>query len=224
MKESFTQSAYWMASGTVIGAGISTAIGNVGVVGSFGGMSFGVGAVASMGAVVGLAGYGALSALATEDAIALGAIGMGGLGGVCISTAVGGMGVSLGGTAFGIGMGTMAVTGGVLGLAAYGAYKILTTTNRQTKFYKNLLALEQITREYEQERFWTFLEVDTDLALFRTEVQEIEPVSENIVVSCKIAPQTPQKRDLFTNAFSLEEKFRELELEEELQFLKANLK
>lgn len=36
-------------------------------------------------------------------------------------------------------------------------------TDRETKFYKNLLALEQISKEYEEEKYSTALEIEDEL-------------------------------------------------------------
>ncbi|MCU0533309.1 MAG: hypothetical protein MUD14_05365 [Hydrococcus sp. Prado102] len=80
-----------------------------------------------------------------------------------MANAVGGMGLSVGGTAFGIGMGAMATAGGVVGLGIYGLCRMLQRSNSQTKFYSNMLALEQISREYEQEKRWANLEVEEEL-------------------------------------------------------------
>lgn len=113
----------YIATGAVTGAGVSATIGGMGLVGSFGGIGIGMAPVAAAGAVVGAAAYGGLNAIADADVTAVGAIGIGALGGAGVSATVGGMGLAGGFGAVGIGMGTMAAAGGVVGLGAYGLYK-----------------------------------------------------------------------------------------------------
>lgn len=148
----------FIGGGAIAGLSTSTMLGGVGLVGNFGGIGLGLGAMTGTGAILGAATYGAFQAIASEDTTALGAIGLGSLGGVAVSATMGGMGLSVGGAAFGIGMGSMAAAGGVLGLSVYGLTKILTNGNKEAKMYRNLSYLEEITREYEEERKWRDLE------------------------------------------------------------------
>lgn len=116
-------SVVFIAGGAVTGASVSATIGGMGLVGGFGGVSIGVAPVAVVGAVAGAAAYGGFKAIADGDAVAVGAIGIGALGGAGVSATVGGMGLAGGFGAVGIGMGTMAAAGGVVGLGVYGLYK-----------------------------------------------------------------------------------------------------
>ncbi|MFB2880277.1 DnaJ domain-containing protein [Floridanema aerugineum] len=125
MANNLTEGAAFIASGTASGAAFSGTVGNMGLVGGFGGIGIGFAPVAAAGGVVGAAAYGAFQAIGEGDAIAIGAMGIGAVGGISFYSAVGGMGLSVGGTAFGIGMGTMAAAGGVLGLAFYGIAKLI---------------------------------------------------------------------------------------------------
>ncbi|MFB2833693.1 DnaJ domain-containing protein [Floridanema evergladense] len=125
MSDNLTKGATFISTGTFTGAAVSTTFGNMGLVGGFGGIGIGMAPVAAAGGVVGAAAYGAFQAIGEGDAIAFGAIGIGAVCGVGFYSAVGGMGLSVGGTAFGIGMGTMAAAGGVIGLAFYGIAKLI---------------------------------------------------------------------------------------------------
>ena len=82
------------------------------------------------------------------------------------------MGLSFGGTAFGIGIGSMAVAGGIVGLGAYGFAKMFSQCNSQDKLAQNLLWLEEITREYHQEKNWCNLEIETELKSLKATVQK----------------------------------------------------
>ncbi len=130
----------------------------MGLVGKFGGIGLGLGTMTGTGMIIGAATYGGLKAITDKDATALGAIGLGTLGGVGVSATVGGIGLSVGGTAFSIGMGSMATAGGIVGLGIYGLTKIFSHTSQPTKLYRNLQYLEAITLEYEEERKWADLE------------------------------------------------------------------
>lgn len=125
MINNYKEGAAFIYTGTAAGAGVSATVGGMGLVGSFGGIGIGMAPVAAAGGVVGAAAYGAFQAIGEGDATAFGALGIGAVGGVGFYSAVGGMGLSFGGTAFGIGMGTMAAAGGVIGLAAYGIAKLI---------------------------------------------------------------------------------------------------
>lgn len=125
MAENIGEGAAFIGTGTLMGASVSATVGGMGLVGGFGGVGIGMTPVAAAGGVVGAAAFGAFQAIGEGDAAAFGAIGIGAVGGIGVYSAVGGMGLSFGGTAVGIGMGTMAATGGVIGLAAYGIAKLI---------------------------------------------------------------------------------------------------
>lgn len=91
--------------------------------------------------------------------------------GAAVSTTVGGMGLAGSFGGIGIGMGAMAAAGGVVGLAAYGAYKIINQDDTGKNFHRNLQALAEITKEYEDKKRWTDLEVDAELETLKTQMQ-----------------------------------------------------
>lgn len=148
----------FVVGGSVTGAGVSTAIGGIGLVGSFGGIGIGMGIMTGVGAIAGAAAYGTAQAVTDKDATVIGAIGLGSLGGIGVSTTVGGIGLGIGGTAIGLGVGSMALAGGVVGLGIYGIGKIFNTHQVSSNYWKNVQFLQQITEEYETERLWLELE------------------------------------------------------------------
>ncbi|MGA9378675.1 MAG: hypothetical protein WBV73_07880 [Phormidium sp.] len=99
MSDNLTEGAAFISTGTFTGAAVSTTFGNMGLVGGFGGIGIGFAPVAAAGGVVGAATYGAFQAIGEGDATAFGALGIGAVGGVGFYSAVGGMGLSFGGTA-----------------------------------------------------------------------------------------------------------------------------
>ena len=123
MAENSGESVVFIASGAGLGIGTSATIGGMGLVGGFGAVGIGMAPVTLAGAVAGAAAYGAFKAIGEGDTAAFGAIGLGAFGGASVSATVGGMGLAGGFGAVGIGMGTMAAAGGVVGLGVYGLYK-----------------------------------------------------------------------------------------------------
>lgn len=152
-----------VGSGVVAGGSIAGTYGGIGLVGSFGGMSLGAFPLATAGAIVGAAASGAIAAIQDRDAVAITAVGIGTLGGVATYSAVGGVGLGIGGTAFGIGMGTMATLGGIVGLGVYGVAKMLGGSNNTTQLYANLQAIAALTAEYELEQKFIALETDIEV-------------------------------------------------------------
>ncbi|MBD2577958.1 hypothetical protein [Oscillatoria sp. FACHB-1406] len=201
-----------IASGAAIGANLSTTVGGMGLIGSFGGMSLGMGIMTGAGAMVGAATFGGLEALKTGDATALGAIGIGALGGVSVSATIGGMGLSVGGAAMGIGMGTMAVVGGVFGLGIYGLHKAIVGSDRSYNFYENWLALEVICREHEDEQRWRSLEVERELEILK---QTINTRDTYLKILYQVEPVLSERR--------WEQRMVDLEEQEELEALKQQI-
>ncbi len=156
-------SVLFIGSGAVGGGSIAGTYGGIGLVGSFGGMSLGAFPLATAGAIVGAAASGAIAAIQDRDAVAITAVGIGTLGGVATYSAVGGVGLGIGGTAFGIGMGTMATLGGIVGLGVYGVAKMLGGSNNTAQLYANLQAIADIRTEYELEQKFIALETDVDV-------------------------------------------------------------
>jgi len=123
--QNLTTGTTFVTVGATTGAGIYSTIGGVGLLGSFGGIGLGMMPLIGVGAVAGAATYGAFRAINQGDAIAWGAVGLGAISGIGISSVVGGMGLSFAGTAVGIGMGTLGVFGGIVGLGLYGIAQLI---------------------------------------------------------------------------------------------------
>lgn len=170
MTDKIAESAAFIASGTAAGASISATVGGMGLVGGFGGVGIGMTPVAAAGGVIGAAAYGAVQAIEEGDTAALAAIGIGAVGGAGVSAAVGGMGLAIGGNAVGIGMGAMTAAGGVVGLAAYGVYKIINQAEAEKNLHRNLQTLAEITNEYEDKKRWIDLEIDAELEAMKAQM------------------------------------------------------
>ncbi|MCZ8118687.1 MAG: DnaJ domain-containing protein [Microcystis sp. LE18-22.4A] len=142
------------AVGGVTGANLSACLGNIGLVGGFGGISVGLVGMTEIGILTSSAIYASLQGLETNDHNVGLALGIGSLGGIGIYSTFGGVGVAVKGTAFGVGVGSMAIAGGLVGLGIYGVMKMLSPTYSDNNFYSNLEFFDRITREYEEALFW----------------------------------------------------------------------
>jgi hypothetical protein len=184
------------ATGTLAGVGLSATIGNMGLVGSVGGVAVGAFPVAVAGSVVGFAVYGATEALKNSDSDVIFPIATGATIGVGMFSIFGGMGLGVAGTAVSIGGATMAFAGGVVGLGIYGAFKMIEKVDKMAPGESATQAFcrmeERINDAYLDSFFYTeaLLEV----------------------------------AELINPDLAWERKFRELEIEEELQQLKAQVK
>lgn len=139
------------AIGGVTGANLSACLGNIGLVGGFGGISVGLVGMTGIGILTSSAIYAGLE---TNDRTVGLALGIGSLGGIGIYSTFGGVGVAVKGTAFAVGVGSMAIAGGGVGLGVYGLMKMLSPSYSHNNFYDNLEFFERITREYEAALFW----------------------------------------------------------------------
>jgi hypothetical protein len=195
MAENSRESVVFIASGAAAGAGISATIGGMGLAGSFGAVGIGMAPVTAAGAVAGAATYGAFKAIEEGDAAAFGTIGIGAVGGAGISATVGGMGLAGSFGAVGVGMGTMAAAGGVFGLGVYGLYKAF----QQQPGQRMAGAVDAFDRMESN-----LLERETySQALLELELEYLE-------------------RN-FLAEWTWQQKFAALEVEEELEVLKAQL-
>jgi hypothetical protein len=149
-------------SGAMTAAFASTTLGSIGLVGGFGGISLSMGTMTGVGLIIGSAIYGGFQTLQTGDKIGYSALGLGMVGGVGLYNTIGGVGLGIGGTAFSLGMGTMALSGGVLGLGLYGLSQILNNNYSVSNYYANSFFLEKITQEYQEQRFWSNLEIEEE--------------------------------------------------------------
>ncbi|NET26804.1 DnaJ domain-containing protein [Okeania sp. SIO1I7] len=187
MTKNLSESFPYISIGATTGATFSTTVGNIGLIGSFGGISIGATPIIGAGAVVGAATYGAVKAITKSDPTAIGFIGMGSYGGVTLSSTIGGMGLGVGGTAFGVGMGAMATFGGVVGLGLYGFFqainsspknrivdsfatfermegKILDRVSWQETYNQTMVELDFVLTETAAKQKFTDLEIEAELA------------------------------------------------------------
>ena len=128
-QKNITTGVAFISAGAITGASVSSTIGGMGLVGSFGGIGIGATPVICAGAVTGAAAYGALQAI-QGDTVAIGAIAIGSIGGATASSFIGSMGLVAPKIGLAVGVGTlpMAAVGGVVGLAAFGVAKMLSET------------------------------------------------------------------------------------------------
>jgi WD40 repeat protein len=181
------EGAAFVAGGAATGAWVSTTVGGMGLAGGFGAVGIGMAPVAATGAVAGAAAYGAFRAIGENDAFAFGAIGIGAVGGIGISTTFGGMGLAAGGTAVGIGIGTMAAAGGVFGLGVYGLAKMLQETGTkeppaqafarmeekilfQEAYIQALMELDPKLAEEAWKQKFAVLEIDEELKALKAQI------------------------------------------------------
>ncbi|WP_413161733.1 hypothetical protein ACL6C3_23905 [Capilliphycus salinus ALCB114379] len=184
------------ATGTLAGVGLSATIGNMGLVGSFGGVAVGAFPVAVAGSVVGFAVYGATEALKNTDSDVIFPIATGAIIGAGMFGIVGGMGLGVAGTAVSIGGATMGVAGAVVGLGVYGAFKMVEKVDKMMPAETAMQAFSRMEERINDAYLDSFFYTEALL-----EVAEL------------INPDLAWER-----------KFRELEIEEELQQLKAQVK
>lgn len=176
MNNNLSESLPYIYTGVATGATFSTTVGNIGLIGGFGGISIGATSIIGTGAVVGAATYGAFKAVTELDPTAFGFIGMGSYGGVTLSSAIGGMGLSVGGTAFGIGMGTMATFGGIVGIGIYGFFQAF-NSSPQNRIIDSFATFEQMERKILDNVSWlefynqAMIELDHVLAEIETEAK-----------------------------------------------------
>ena len=128
-RKNIATGAAFISAGAIAGTSLSSTIGGMGLVGSFGGIGIGAAPVICAGAVTGAATYGALQAI-QGDRAAISAIAIGSIGGATASSFIGSMGLVAPKIGLAVGIGTlpMAAVGGVVGLAAYGVAKMLNET------------------------------------------------------------------------------------------------
>ena len=174
--------------GSMTGAGIYSTIGGIGIVGGFGGLSIGLSGITTGGTVLGFAAYGAVEGIASGDAAAFTSVGLGAIGGAGIGSTIGGVGVSLGGSAFGIGIGSMTAVGGIFGLGIYGLAKMFANSG---------------TKESTAETFHRMEDKISYMEAYNQALMELNPLFADLI---------------------WEQKFSSLEIEDELEMLKAQIK
>jgi WD40 repeat protein len=157
--------------GATTGQVIASQVGGIGVVGGFGGMALGTPVIVVGGAIAGAAVKAIIDGIETGDVTVLGVTTLGSVLGAGFSATVGNVGVGVAGSAFGVGLGTMAITGGVLALGVYQLIKMFGSSSSESKYFENLLFLEQITEEYEFEQQWKSLEIEEEFQKLKATIQ-----------------------------------------------------
>ncbi len=150
-------------SGGIAGSSAYFTFGSIGIVGGFGGVGIGMAGMTAAGTVLGAAVYGAFQGIEDGDATAFTAIGLGVIGGAGVSATIGGIGISFGGSVFGIGMGSMAAMGGICGLGVYGLAKMFSSATNPEPIAETFNRMEErIT--FEEAYYQAMMELDPTLA------------------------------------------------------------
>lgn len=175
-------------TGSMAGAGIYSTMGGVGLVGGFGSIGIGLVGMTTAGTAVGFAVYGAVAGIANGDSAAFISTGLGAFYGANFASTIGGVGVGFGGSAFGIGMGSMTVTGGVIGLGIYGLAKMF--ANSETKesyaavfdrmedkisymdaYYQAMIELNPFFADLVWEQQFSELEIEDELEMLKAQIK-----------------------------------------------------
>lgn len=183
--------------GGVAGASISTTVGSVGLVGAGGGIALGLPPVAGAGVITGFAISGARIALSEGDATALVALGVGASFGTIVYSTVGGVGLAGSFGAVGLGLGSMTIFGGVVGLGIYGAAKMLDRGSKESyaQVFSRMeekiswreaytqalleLELEAFLREDKLKREFLLLEAGSEISRITEELERRKLVKQN---------------------------------------------
>jgi hypothetical protein len=137
-------------------------------------MALGTPVIVVGGAIAGAAVKAIIDGIETGDVTVLGVTTLGSVLGAGFSATVGNVGVGVAGSAFGVGLGTMAITGGVLALGVYQLIKMFGSSSSESKYFENLLFLEQITEEYEFEQQWKSLEIEEEFQKLKKFIQILD--------------------------------------------------
>jgi WD40 repeat protein len=174
--------------GATTGQVIASQVGGIGVVGGFGGMALGTPVIVVGGAIAGAAVKAIIDGIETGDVTVLGVTTLGSVLGAGFSATIGNVGVGVAGSAFGVGLGTMAVTGGVFALGVYQLIKMF--SKGQSK--------ESVAQTFER--------------------------MEGRISGQELYNQAMMELDPILGEIAWEQKMRILDIEEELQELKAAIK
>lgn len=135
-----------VAGGAVAGA----SIGKVGILAGGTGYSLSAVPLTALGALTGAALYEALRSLIEKDTSSASAAVIGGAAGAATSAAIGGVGLTVGGSAIGVGMASMAAGGAVVGLGLVGLNRLLQQGVDPEKLLDR--AIEQMEADSQQAR------------------------------------------------------------------------
>lgn len=208
-------------SGGIAGASVYSTMGGIGIIGGFGGLGLGAWGMTAAGAFAGCAVYGVVKGVEDSDANIFTATGLGVIGGIGASKIVGGIGVSLGGSAFGVGMCSMAAMGGIFGLGIYGLAKMFDDSQTNESFAETFDRLEE--RIFYEEAYWqAMLELDNTFAEISLRHKFVDLEIEEELEKLKAQNRAKKKLKSAWNTFNNSDKFVENDLEED--FIKIESK
>lgn len=187
-KTKMNKDVFFPLGGGIAGGSVYSTIGGIGVVGGFGGLGVGITGMTAAGTVIGSAFYGAAKGIEDGDATAFVATGLGAIGGIGASATIGGIGISFGGSTFGIGMLSMTAMGGVFGLGVYGLAKMFSssrinepiaeTFNRmedrisyEEAYHQALMELNPIFEELIWYQKFNVLEIEDELEILKGQIR-----------------------------------------------------
>ncbi|MBE9203156.1 DnaJ domain-containing protein [Synechocystis salina LEGE 06099] len=159
MPINLTEESSFVILGATGGQIFASQVGNIGLVGSFGAMAVGTPVIVVSGALAGAAIASILEGIENGDVKVLGITTMGSVLGAGFGASLGNVGVAMGGTAFGIGMGTMAVTGGIFALGAYQLIKMFVKDSSKESYGQVFSRMEEQI-SYEEFYVQALLELD----------------------------------------------------------------
>jgi WD40 repeat protein len=174
--------------GATTGQVIASQVGGIGVVGGFGGMALGTPVIVVGGAIAGAAVKAIIDGIETGDVTVLGVTTLGSVLGAGFSATIGNVGVGVAGSAFGVGLGTMAVTGGVFALGVYQLIKMFAkgqskesvaqTFERmedrisgQELYNQAMMELDPILGEIAWKQKMSYLEIEEELQELKATIQ-----------------------------------------------------
>ncbi|MDJ0735843.1 MAG: DnaJ domain-containing protein [Nostocaceae cyanobacterium] len=195
MARIFQTGATFITTGTVAGAGISATVGGMGLAGGFGAVGLGTVPLMGVGAVAGAAVYGTFKAIGEGDLGGFAAAGIGAVGGAGFSTVIGGMGLVAPKVGLAFGIGTMSMTG-VGAVVGLAAYGI-------GKMLGESGIKEAPTQVFER---------------METKINQMEEYSAALLDTALI------ELDLFLSGDDLKQQFTALEIEDELEELKHEVR
>ena len=174
--------------GATTGQVIASQVGGIGVVGGFGGMALGTPVIVVGGAIAGAAVKAIIDGIETGDVTVLGVTTLGSVLGAGFSATVGNVGVGVAGSAFGVGLGTMAVTGGVFALGVYQLIKMFAKgqskesaaqifermgdrISGQELYNQAMMELDPILGEIAWKQKMSYLEIEEELQELKATIQ-----------------------------------------------------
>ncbi|QHU98761.1 hypothetical protein [Synechocystis sp. CACIAM 05] len=216
--------------GATSGQIFASQVGNIGLVGGFGGIAVGTPVIVVSGALAGAAIISILEGIENGDVRVLGITTVGSVLGAGFGASLGNVGVAMGGTAFGIGMGTMAVTGGIFALGVYQLIKMFVKDSHKES-YEQIFSRMEEQISYNEYYIQALLELDPvlkELTWYRKfndlEINhELEQLKISLGLSNNLDNQTDQQwrtiddqEELLQLKFKLEEVIQRQNVEEKI--------